>query len=407
MAAQSSRLSVVSDNIANASTNGYKAASAEFSSMVVENAGTTYSSGGVEVGVRYGISQQGTLEYSTSLFDLAISGSGFFMVADNQGTFSLTRSGAFVPNEAGELVNTSGRTLMGYRLGGGDQPLQVVNGAAGLEPVVVVGSRLEAVATTSGQLSANLPAFAEVTAAGDLPSANAATSQAAGRSSMVVYGRLGEEVMLDINFAKSAAPASWEVSVFDAASRAADGGFPYSDPALVTASISFDSYGQIDPTSVAEVVVPVPGGEAMALDLSGMSQLAANYNVLNIDADGNPPSDIASLDVSADGILSATYNNGTRAALFEIPLATVTSPDRLEPVAGNVFNLTGEAGELRVGGADAAGMGRIVSGALENSTVDLASELTEMIEAQRSYTANSKVFQTGSELLDVLVNLKR
>jgi len=90
-----------------------------------------------------------------------------------------------------------------------------------------------------------------------------------------------------------------------------------------------------------------------------------------------------------------------------VPMAQVQSPDNMEQVSGNAFRPGLESGALLVGFGGESGLGNIVHGALEESTVDLASELTTMIESQRSYTANSKVFQTGSEILDVLVNLKR
>jgi flagellar hook protein FlgE len=79
----------------------------------------------------------------------------------------------------------------------------------------------------------------------------------------------------------------------------------------------------------------------------------------------------------------------------------------MQPLAGTVFVPTADSGEIQIGFPGESGFGTMVSGALEQSTVDLASELTTMIEAERNYTANSKVFQTGSELMEVLVNLKR
>ena len=92
---------------------------------------------------------------------------------------------------------------------------------------------------------------------------------------------------------------------------------------------------------------------------------------------------------------------------YKIPLAKVPSPDNLTPSTGNVYSISSTSGDLLVGTPNVGGFGSLVSGALEQSTVDLGAELTSMIEAQRNYTANSKVFQTGSELIDVLVNLKR
>ena len=103
----------------------------------------------------------------------------------------------------------------------------------------------------------------------------------------------------------------------------------------------------------------------------------------------------------------AQYENGSFRALYRIPLATVQSPDQLKVLPGNVFTQSADSGAVQIGFANEGGLGTVVSGALENSNVDIAEELTNMIESQRSYTANSKVFQTGADLMDILVNLKR
>ena len=105
--------------------------------------------------------------------------------------------------------------------------------------------------------------------------------------------------------------------------------------------------------------------------------------------------------------MDVLMTNGSQQVLYRLPLATVASPDRMTVVSGNVFSPSAASGAVRVGYPQGDGMGKIMSGSLEESNADIAQELTDMIEAQRSYTANSKVFQTGSELMDVLVNLKR
>jgi len=111
--------------------------------------------------------------------------------------------------------------------------------------------------------------------------------------------------------------------------------------------------------------------------------------------------------ISQDGTLSAQYENGTVRSLYRIPLASARSPDMLRVMSGNVFAESNESGSIRMGFPNEGGMGTVLSGALEESNADIATELTNMIESQRSYTANSKVFQTGSDLMDILVNLKR
>ena len=123
--------------------------------------------------------------------------------------------------------------------------------------------------------------------------------------------------------------------------------------------------------------------------------------------DGNAPSGIDKVQIGKDGTVYAVYADGSAAALYKIALADVTSPDLLTALPGNVYVQSPESGPVRIGFANEGRFGSVVSGALENSNVDIAEELTNMIAAQRRYTANSKVFQTGSELMDVLVNLKR
>jgi flagellar hook protein FlgE len=122
---------------------------------------------------------------------------------------------------------------------------------------------------------------------------------------------------------------------------------------------------------------------------------------------GQAASPVDSVTIGKDGTVSAMYADGTSKALYRIPLATVASPDNLTLMSGNVYSANGTSGVTVTGFPQTNGFGTIQSGAIESSNVDLAGELTEMIESQRSYTANSKVFQTGSDIMDVLVNLKR
>ena len=114
MAAQANRLSAVSDNIANSDTDGYKAATAEFSSLVVPGSPGQYNSGGIDTTIRHSVNQPGSIRYTTSSTDLALQGNGFFIVTDSSAVPYLTRAGSFVPDAQGNLVNTAGYYLMGY-----------------------------------------------------------------------------------------------------------------------------------------------------------------------------------------------------------------------------------------------------------------------------------------------------
>jgi flagellar hook protein FlgE len=406
MNGQANRLSTVADNIANSNTTGYKRASTEFSSLVLPSSSGNYSPGSLTTTVRYAISQQGGLQYTTSVSDLAIEGDGFFLVQDASGSSFLTRAGSFVPDGSGRLINAAGFHLMGYSYANGE-PTPVANGFGGMEPVTISEAELTATPSTEGVFTANLPSNAAVVPAGDLPSDNVATSTYSAKSSLLVYDNVGAEVLVDIYFTKTAAN-TWEVAVFNQADATAGTSFPYGNPALVTQTLNFDpANGKLTGLSADSITVPVPNGANLDLDLSSISELAADFTLLDPRVNGNAPSAIDQIQIGSDGTVYAQYENGAFRALYRIPIASVQSPDQLTVLPGNVFSQSTASGDVRIGFPDQGAAGRIISGALEDSNVDIADELTSMIEAQRNYTANSKVFQTGSELLDVLVNLKR
>ena len=406
MNAQASRLSTVADNIANSSTSGYKKASTEFSSLILPSISGQYNSGGVTTTVRYSVSQEGPLEFTSSKTDLALKGSGFFIVSDTTGTPYLTRAGSFEKDANGNLVNAAGYTLMGYDFKSG-VPAPVVNGFDGLVPVNVASGALSAVPSTQGVFSANLNAASTAVVPANLPSANAATAEFTHKSSLVAFDNLGKEVLLDFYYTKTGAD-TWEVTVFDRANAAPTTSFPYTAPPLATTTLNFDpTNGKLTGLSADSITLNVPGGTGLTIDLSAMSQLNYNFTVQDADVNGNAPSAIDRVEIAEDGTVYAQYENGRLDPLYRIALANVQSPDRLRPLAGNVYSQGVESGVITTGFAGSGQFGTIVSGALESSNVDIAEELTSMIESQRSYTANSKVFQTGSDLMDVLVNLKR
>ncbi len=406
MNAQADRLSTVAENVANVNTTGYKSSSCEFSSLLLATCPNGYQSGSVLSTIRTMIGTQGSIGNTSSLTDLAVSGDGFFVVADEDGTPYLTRAGNFVTNGEGILVNAGGFELLGYRLNP-DQPDVTVNGYTNLGSINLEDLTLAAAPSTDGRFVANLPADADIVAPGDLPSTNAATASFTAKSSLITFDNLGREVKLDLYYTKTA-DEEWELAVYDSSLAAPDGGFPYSAGPLATQTLNFEpTTGKFATGQPTAIDIPIPGGTTFSLDVGGVSQLATDYLVISAKTNGNPPSGAELVEISRDGLVYATYNNGSRVPVFRIPLAHVTSPDMLNPLAGNVYATTSESGDVEIGFAQSGGLGEIISSALEQSTVDLAGELTAMIEAQRSYTANSKVFQTGSELMDVLVNLKR
>ncbi len=400
MSAQASRISSVAENISNTSTTGYKRSSTEFETLL-----NNYDEGGVQTRARHSVSEQGSLKTTSSVTDIAINGKGFFVVAKQNGGQFLTRAGSFVADASGNLVNTAGYKLMGYDILNGTGSI-AVNGPSGLQAINISQRGLVANPSTLATLTANLPSSATAIPAVSLPSTNSATSQFSAKSSLVAYDNLGKKVNLDVYFSKTGTN-SWEAAIFDGATAAASGGFPYGSAALATQTLNFNpANGTLLAASAAPVSLSIPGGATLQLDLGQTTQLAASYQVVNANVNGNAPSSLDHIEISNDGTLSSIYADGTRLSSYRIPLADVISPDNLTPLDGNVYSESLNSGSIRVGTAELGGMGKIVSNAVENSTVDLATELTDMIEAQRSYSANSKVFQAGSDLLAVLEQLR-
>jgi flagellar hook protein FlgE len=140
--------------------------------------------------------------------------------------------------------------------------------------------------------------------------------------------------------------------------------------------------------------------------MASVTQVASSFS-FKTTVNGNAPSSVEGVNIDDKGIVTAIFENGTTLPIYTIPLADVPSPDNLTPEVGNVYSVNLDSGNLQIGSAGTGGLGNIASKALELSNVDLADELTSMIESQRGFTANSKTFQTAADLLDVVVNLKR
>jgi flagellar hook protein FlgE len=410
MSAQSTLLGMISDNVANVDTVGYKGVSADFSSLVLNTGiASDYQSGSVNVTPNYAIDAQGTITSTTSVTDLAIQGKGFFIVSQNQGQqYLLTRAGNFSTDKDGNLVNAGGYTLYGYPATGS---AAVANGYNGLVPVNLTSLQLQATPTTSGKLYVNLPSSATaVTDAADLPSNNLATATPTEKTSLVTYDDLGNQVKLDVYFTYTGSD-TWEADVFNSAD-ATNGGFPYNTPAtgtepMATANLTFDpTTGALASGSPTSLSIAIPGGsQSMTLDLSQSTQLAEAYTVNTATANGSDTSQVENFTIGTTGVVSAVYQNGQTVPEYTIPLATVASPDSMTTETGNAYEQTTASGPVTIGTAGSAGLGTIQSSSLEQSTVDLADELTSMISAQNNYQANSKLFSTGSQLLQVLINL--
>ncbi|EJN15625.1 flagellar hook-basal body protein [Bradyrhizobium sp. YR681] len=396
MNAQSNKLSTVSDNIANVNTTGYKRASTEFSSLILKSGSGNYDSGAVETTVRYAISDAGNYQFTTSTTDLAVQGNGFFVVQDSNGNNFLTRAGAFVPDSTGNLVNAAGFQLMGYNIANGATPTVAANGFGGLQVINVNTMALQAAPSTKATVAANLDPSATAIAA------PAGPANYTSKTSMVTYDNIGNAVTLDVYAAKTGAN-TWDIQVYNGATALTTPG----PTTTFTFDVSATGKGALAAASPTSLSVAIPGGSgAFNIDLAAMTQVASAFD-FKATVDGNAPSAVEKVNIDEKGVVTAVLKNGTELPSFQIALATVPSPDHLTPEVGNVYSPNLDSGNVQVGLAGQGGLGTIQSGALEDSNVDLADELTSMIEAQRGFTANSKSFQTGADLLDVVVNLKR
>lgn len=397
MNAQANRLSTVADNIANSSTVGYKKASVQFSSMILPTSGSSYNSGGVQTTVRYNISGDSTYTYTTSGTDLAVKGEGFFIVSSPSGVEYLTRAGSFVPMDDGTLENAAGMTLMGYKYDSAQDPTIVINGYDGLEPVKLGTAAISAAASTEGYLPVNLK--------------NSTPTTEPFKTSLSAIDSQGTSRLIEFTYTKQAAPDNtWILT-----------GTYNGTAVMAPVTITFDTVGNMT------TVVPNAGGTALTsiktdpittglggaemgaitIDLTGTTQLASESAPGKAGIDGSRASKATGYEINDEGIVSIKYDNGTLVPTYRIALATVQSPDNLSPISGNLYTTTTDSGVVILGYPQNGAFGSILGGALEDSNVDVAEELTSMIESQRNYTANSKVFQTGSELLETLVNLKR
>lgn len=408
MQGQANMLSTISDNIANSGTTGYKEAGVSFEDLLNETSQTSYSAAGVGTNVTYAISTAGDPQSSSSPTSLAISGNGFFVVEDGSGAKYLTQAGDFSKDINGNLVNSEGYTLLGYAANG-----TLPGSANQLTPITIPTTQRQPTATTAGTFAANLPSTSSVDT-GTLPAANLATSTYTEKTQVTTYDDLGAPVTLDVYFTNTGPDAggnpTWEVDVYNAAD-ATNGGFPYTsgsppgpDVPLATQTLTFDPTNG-DLTSGSPLSFAVPNGQTVNVDLSGMTQQAAAFSTATNTMNGNAPSNYSSVEIGTDGKVSEVFADGTTQVIANIALGTVESVNSLTPHAGQAYTTNLNSGDIKLGAPGQDGFGSVKSNELEASNVDLATQLTNMIVAQNAYSANSKAFQTGSDMVTTLIQM--
>jgi flagellar hook protein FlgE len=410
LSANSNALGIISDNIANANTVGYKDTSANFSALVTQSGSPNlYSPGGVQSAPAFDIEQQGVLQSTGSPTDLALTGGGFFVVNSNPndtGAFSFTRAGSFTVNANGDLKNAAGLYLQGQPLTAA-QRLAIANGNTNqltattvqeLQTVNVDGIGGTASATANVTISANLPA-------------NDTTTSAPRTMTVPIFDSLGIEHDLTLSFTRTATANQWQVSasVANAGTTTATiaGGDNIvqfnTDGSLNAGATTFDTANALsiawDPA--------ISGGtspQKLTFDLASLSQLGSTFSVGSINQDGVKFGNFTGVTVDSNGIVSANFDNGLHQAIFVVPIATFPNADGLTPQSGDTYLQSDQSGQYLLSQAGSGAAGTISSSSLEDSTVDIAAEFSKLIITQNAYQANSKVITTADQMLQALLN---
>jgi flagellar hook protein FlgE len=416
--ANSNALGIISDNIANASTIGYKDTTIDFSALVTQSGiPSDYSPGGVTSMPIYNVAQQGAIQSASSPTDLAITGGGFFVVNSSaagdagDGTTSFTRAGNFTVDANGNLVNAAGLYLQGQTLTPEESAAITAGG-----PAVLGGDTLAGLGTVNvSAIAATASPTANVTIAANLP-ANAVAPET---MTAPVYDSQGVEHDLTLTFTPSGTLNQWDVSAAlsnagasTATIQAGDGVVQFnSDGSLNAAGTTFNAADALqiswDPavsggTSPQNISFNV-GNDGST---NGLSQLGSTFTVSNINQDGVQAGTYSSVSIDDNGLVTANFSNGSTRPIAIVPLATFENADGLSPTSGDAYlqsNLSGNP-LLEQPGTGAAGA--IQASSLESSTVDIANEFSQLIVAQNAYSANSKVITTADQMEQALLSIQ-
>jgi flagellar hook protein FlgE len=454
--ANSTALSAISTDIANADTVGYKGNDVTFQSIVASSNGTGFSAGGVSATSQQMVTQLGTTIQTSSSTDLAISGQGLFVTSTTPtpaatSNVLYSRSGSFTPDANGYLKNTAGLYLEGVLADsngniptsglnvGSLQPINVTNVGGAVSPTTVAG--------LTGTLNADQPITAQAAAAGTTPAGAGAYN--ATTNSMTAYDATagtgvkpdftmqvpisdsqGGQHTIQVDLLKSSVPNQWYAEIQTVPTSDVSGG---AVAGQVSAGIlAFNPDGSLNTTATtlntslvfgASASTPTApavswakslGVAAQTVNLSlgggangaaGMSQVAGASAVTSTTANGTPFGSLASIAIGSSGIVTATFTNGVSRAIAEIPLATFPNPDGLTAVSGTAYQASNNSGLVSLQAAGSGGSGQLASNTLEASTVDLSTEFTNLIVTQQAYAASSKVISTADQMSQVLLQM--
>ena len=410
--AASADLNVISNNIANASTVGYKTSRAEFADVF---ATSLLGAGGNAIGKGVSLSAvtqefgQGNISFTDNALDLAISGGGFYRLSVD-GALQYTRAGNFKVDREGFVVSNAGSRLQGFQVNAaGDVTGQL--GDIQIDTSLLDPNPTGLVDLTSNLDSREVPptvpfggpfdAFAAPPTAPDPSSFNATTST-------TVYDGLGNPHVLSLYFVKTATPNEWEVhSLVD--------GVTTSGPDTLT----FQSNGQFDPLTLP-VEVSITGWQPLnsagvgtgadpqdiTVSLSDTTQFGTPFAVSSVVQDGFSAGQLRGLEIDSTGIAFARFTNGESRALAQIALANFNNPNGLQPIGDTNWVETFASGPSNVGAPGTSGLGVIQSAALEESNVEITAQLVDLIIAQRNFQANAQVIQAEDAVTQTVINLR-
>ncbi len=393
-------LQVISNNIANSETSGFKRSRTEFADLYATSQFGTSSNAigqGVEVAA---ITQQftdGDITFTDNSLDLAITGQGFFVLSDG-GSQTFTRAGAFQVDNVGNIVNSSGSQLVGFQadsagnLTGAQGPLAISRGniAPNVTSTIDIDANIDASETI-------LPAFLVGPTGPDPATYNHATSY-------TVFDSLGGEHVTTNYFRKDSA-TDWQV-------------FQFVDNVQVSGPdvLTFDAFGaltaingtvgQTTTTSAAFVPGGVGAPTTFTVDYSDITQFGGGFGISAIDQNGFATGRLSSLDFDPSGTLFARYTNGQSLVLGQVALANFANAQGLRPTGNSSWSESFASGQPLIGAPGSADLGLIQSGSLEESNVDVTGELINLIQTQRNFQANAQVIGTADTITQTIINIR-
>ena len=416
-------IGVLGDNISNLSTVGFKQNRASFADYLPQDVAgisgpSTYGTGAgtYDINIMFA---QGALESSTNSLDMAISGDGFFLVNDGTADF-YTRNGMFYLADDGLIVNANGDTLQGYNADQGNLTTIVSD-------LRVDTSSLPQAATTEVIMKATLDSETDFdttplsdgdyTMDGNTDTIEDIADDSDFATSVTVYDSLGQSHEVTICFEKT---SETEWSWFALVDGGELGGTDEMAFVVSQGTMEFDSDGYLSDFTQTNTSSTTPwnftgsasgdiefdfGFDGTEFTDGDVRQVAAESALTSVSQDGYSTGTLAGVSVAADGIISGQYSNGEELILGQVVLAKFESNAGLERAGETLYWARPEAGDPAIGAPGTGGRGDITGFALEASNVDLENQFVQLIRAQRSYQAASRVVGTADEALTELVNL--